>query len=164
MTLRAGRIPKDVHAKYRAFSLTIHWRLDRVRDAFARLKAEGRHAAEFFAADSNVRSAQHAAAREATIAAFRDARDRLWRIAQECYRKDSLPPWPYRTPDEIRGCAKRGISPRQRIRLDHAIEWFTGAYNELSGFDWDPLDDPCLTEQSRRTTMPQRILALGFPS
>lgn len=164
VTLRAGRMPDAVRAKYRARSLTIHRRLDHVRAALAQLETEGRHAAETFAAEPHIQAAQLAAARETAIATFRDARGRLWRIAQECYRRDSLPPWPYRTPDEISGCAKRGISPRQRIRLDHAIEWFADAYREVVGFDWNPIEDPCLTEQSRRTTTAQRILALGFPS
>lgn len=164
VTLRAGRMPEDVRAKYRALTLTLQRRLDCVRGAFARLNAEGRHAAETFAADSNVQSAQHAAAREAAISGFRDARDRLWRLARECYRKDSLPSWPYRTPDEIHGCAKRGISPRQRIRLDHAIKWFAQTHDEVIAFDWNPLEDPYLTEQSRQKTTAQRILALALPS
>ncbi|MGH8598924.1 MAG: hypothetical protein ACREXT_19940, partial [Gammaproteobacteria bacterium] len=157
-------MPDEERAKYRARSVEIRERINRVRAALARLETEGRSAAETFAAGPDVQSAQRAAVREAAITTFREARERLWRVAQECYRKDSLPPWPYRTPDEIHGWAKRGISPRQRIRLDQAIEWFTCAHEEVVGFDWNPLDDPCLSEQSRHAATSQRILALELPA
>ena len=161
VTLKAGRMPTEVREDYQARAALFRQRVNRVRDARTALEAEGRNAAATFAANPAILAAQRSAELEFTIAAFREARDRLWRIAQECYLKNSLPAWPFRTPDEIRGWAKRGLSPRKRIRLDHAIEWFTRAHKDVVEHGWNPLDDPSLTERPKQR-IAQRILALDF--
>src|ERR1017187_3351794 len=94
-------------------------------------------------------AAEGEAERASAIAAFRATRERLWQIARECYLKTSLPPWPFRTPAEIRGCARRGLSSRQRMRLENAVQAFTRAYTEAIAFEWNPLNDQCLTERKR---------------
>jgi hypothetical protein len=161
VTLKAGRMPDEVRIRYRARAKLVRRRLDRVRNALAALEAEGERAAEKFAADPALIATQREAERQSAIAEFRRARDWLWRIARECYRRDSLPPWPFRTPTEVDGCARRGISSRQRIRLEGAIQAFTRAYAEVTAYRWNPLEDQDLTEARPKAT-PQRILALAF--
>ena len=159
VTLKSGRMPKEVRDEYRRRAALINARLNRVRDARGALELEGRAAAAAFAGDPATAAAQRARERDAAITSFRDARDRLWRIALECYRKTTLPDWPFRTPDEIRSQTKRGLSSRQRIRLDHAVECFTRAHEEVTAYGWNPLGDTWLGERRADTTS-QRILAM----
>jgi hypothetical protein len=163
VTLKAGKMPSEVRIQYRMRATLVRNRLNRVHDALAELEAEGERAAELFAANPSIIEAQRAAERESTIAAFRGARDRLWQVARQCYRRDSLPPWPFRTPAEIRGCARRGISSRQRMRIENAIQGFTRAYEDATAGGWNPLDDEDLTERHHKGA-PQRILAVEFAS
>ena len=163
VTLKAGKMPREVRIQYCTRAAIVRDRLNRVREALAELEAEGERAAETFAANPTIIAAQRAAERESAITAFRGARDRLWQVARQCYRRDSLPPWPYRTPAEIRGCARRGISSRQRMRIENAIQGFTRAYEEATAYGWNPLDDESLTEHHHNGA-PQRILAVEFAS
>ena len=104
VTLKAGKIPSELRIRYRTRADIMRNRLNRIREALAELEAEGKRAAETFAADPANIAAQNAAERESTITAFRGARDRLWQIARQCYRRDSLSPWPFGSA-EICGCA-----------------------------------------------------------
>jgi hypothetical protein len=163
VTLKAGKIPSELRIKYLTRAAIVHNRLNRVREALAELETEGERAAATFAADPTIIATQHAAERASAITAFRGARDRLWQVARQCYRRDSLPPWPYRTPVEIRGCARRGISSRQRMRIENAIAAFTRAYKEAAAYGWNPLNDERFTEH-RQNGAPQRILGLEIAS
>jgi len=163
VTLKAGKIPSELRIKYLTRATIVHNRLDRVREALAELEVEGEREAEAFAADPTIIAAQHAAERESAITAFRGERDRLWQVARQCYRRDSLPPWPFRTPAEIRGCARRGISSRQPMKIENAIEAFTSAYKEATAYGWNPLDDESFTEHHHNGA-PQRILGLEIAS
>ena len=159
VTLKCGKMPSELRIQYRTRAAIVRDRLNRVREALAELEAEGKRAAETLAANPTIIAAQRAAERESAITAFRGARDRLWQVARQCYRRDSLPPWPYRTPAEIRDCARRGISSRQRMNIENAIQGFTRAYEEATAYGWNPLDDESLTEHHHKGA-PQRILGL----
>src|SRR5664280_615055 len=163
VTLRAGKLPSEVRIQYRTRAAIVRDRLNRVREALGELEAEGERAAETFAANPTIIAAQRAAEQESAITAFRGTRDRLWQVARQCYRRDSLPPWPFRTPAEIRGCARRGISSRQRMRIENAIEGFTRDHEEATAYGWNPLDDESLTERHHKGA-PQRILGLELAS
>lgn len=127
VTLRCGRMPKEVRDAYRARAEVHHRRLNRVIEGETWLSGEGTAAANEFATAPEVQAAQAAAQRERRIAAYREARDRLWTIASVYYVKRSLPEWPFRTPDEICGRMKADISPRRQLRLESAVEAFRRA-------------------------------------
>ena len=159
VTLKSGRMPTELKQRYEERAQNVNRRLQRVSDACAALELEAQRAAEKFAAKAEILAAQRASELTQAIGWFRDTRARLWQIAQVSYRKDSLPEWPFRSPLEIRGWAKRGLSSRQRMRLENAIEWFTKSYNEVVALGWDPAEDSTLIENK---AVPQQILALDY--
>ena len=116
-----------------------------------------------FAADPTIQLAQAAARREALIESYRHARDRLWQIASVFYVKRSLPQWPFRTPDEICGRLKSGMSPRRQLRLQSAIEIFQRAYADVVECGWNPLDD-ITPAHSRNRAEAQQVLPLEVAS
>lgn len=163
VTLRCGRMPSEVRVAYRTRARLFRSRLDRVLLAESCIVADGQSAAERFAADPTIQLAQAAARREALIESYRHARDRLWQIASVFYVKRSLPQWPFRTPDEICGRLKSGVSPRRQLRLQSAIEIFQRAYAEVVECGWNPLDDST-PAHSRNRAEAQQVLPLGVAS
>lgn len=159
VTLRCGRMPKEVRDAYRVCAEIQHRRLNRVIEGEAWLSGEGTTAADEFAAAPAVQAAQAAAQRERLIAAYREARDRLWTIASMYYVKRSLPEWPFRTPDEVCGRMKAGISPRRQLRLESAVEAFRRAYAEVIECGWNPLAD-IVTMRARGSADSQQMLPL----
>ncbi len=163
VTLRCGRMPKEVRDAYRARAAIHRGRLEKVIEIETLLSSEGAMTAQEFAASSVAQAAQAAAQRERLIGAYRDARDRLWALAGVYYVKRSLPEWPFRTPEEVCGQMKSGISPRRQLRLESAIDWFRRAYAEVVESGWNPLED-ALPTRARGSAESQQVLPLAVAS
>ena len=138
--LSAGRMPGDVRAEYEEKCAIYANRLQRATTRIEELEAEGKTAAEAFAAQPDCHGAQFAAAKQELQDIFKSAQERLMRMMDEvCYKRDVLevPPtvvprsWP-RT--------RTGISHRVRARWDAAKASFAAAVEALATAGEVPLE------------------------